>query len=581
MIYDEFILQAELSEIALQTDFILLLIVAAAMGFVATRTGQPTIIAYILTGILLGPAIFDLVEAGQPLIETMAELGLAFLLFLLGIKMRFDEIRHVLTPIVKISLPQMTLVALAGIGLAIPLGFSTTEAIIIGLAVMYSSTAVIIKMLTDKGEATSLHGKIDVGVLLVQDIIVVILLAVLATGQPDGALEIVTTLGTILVIVVIFGAAAVLASQYLLPPVFRRIADNTDVFFLVAVSWAFLFVFLSQELGLSIEMGAFLAGLAIAQLPYSKELQDRVNPLTDLFLLIFFASVSLELAPADLFEYWQEAIAASLLLMPAKFVIYFLLIDWQDFDIETTFLGSVNMIQVSEFGLIVGAAAVAGGFVNESILGFLTLVALFTMSVSVYVIQYNRQLYSRVRPYLDRWEQEEPRTEHAGAYKDHAVVIGYDEITRRILPLLDEHYEAVIIIDRNTDNIEAAQEAGYKGIFGDIRYEKIRKEAAIKKADLVFSSSVEGDVNKLILEEAGSDTIALLEAQTTEQARELYELGAHYVMVSPQLAADRLYEYLDLYLEDRDQFASKIQSEVEFLSQGIMSPRPTGGESDD
>jgi len=141
----------------LAPNFAIIVVAAAVMGLLATRTGQPTIIAYIVTGLLLGPAVFGIVSPG-PLTETMAELGLAFLLFLLGIKMRLDEIRHVLAPIVKISIPQMALVSLAGLGTALILDFGFWESVLIGLAVMYSSTAVIIKMLTDKGTATTLHG---------------------------------------------------------------------------------------------------------------------------------------------------------------------------------------------------------------------------------------------------------------------------------------------------------------------------------------------------------------------------------------------------------------------------------------
>jgi len=297
-----------MTEIALATDFAVIIVAATAVGLAARQLGQPTIVAYIATGLILGPALFGVVEPSE-LTETMAELGLAFLLFLLGIKMRIDEIRHILAPIVKISIPQMAGVTVVGVGVSFALGFSVTESIIIGLAVMYSSTAVVVKMLTDKGEATSLPGKIDVGVLLVQDIVVVIILAVLAAGVPESATEVAVNLGTVLALVAAIGAAAVLSSKYVLPDVFRRIADNKEVFFIASLGWAFLFVLVSMELDLSIEMGAFLAGIAIAQLPYSKELQDRVAPLTDLFMLIFFASVGLQLDASDLFEHWEQRLS--------------------------------------------------------------------------------------------------------------------------------------------------------------------------------------------------------------------------------------------------------------------------------
>jgi Kef-type K+ transport system membrane component KefB len=535
-----------------------------------------------VTGLLLGPAALGLV-APSPLTETMAELGLAFLLFLLGIKMRIEEIRHVISPIVKISIPQMALVALVGTGVALVLGFGLWESVLIGLAVMYSSTAVIIKMLTDKGTATSLHGKIDIGVLLMQDIVVVILLAILAAGQPDGVVEVLTTLGTVLVLVAIIGIVAMISSRYVLPPIFERISGDTQVFFLMAISWVFLCVFVSEELDLSIEMGAFLAGIAIAQMPYSKELQARVSPLTDLFILVFFVSVSLELDAAALLTYWQEAVIAALVLMPAKFVIFFLLIDWQGFDIKTTFLGSVNMIQVSEFGLIVGTVAVAGGFIGEGILGFLTLVALLTMAISVYVIKYNAALFERARPMLTRWESDEEGLEEPDEYHDHVVIVGFDEIARRAIRLLDDRYDQIVVIDRNADEIEAIEEAGYDAVFGDVQYAKIRKEAGVKYADFVFSSSVQTDVNKVILNEVKEDATVFVEAERREEAADLYERGADFVITAPYLSADRLKRYFEGYLTDSKQFEAAMEADLDVLRSDELFPaiRSTWEGSDD
>ena len=572
-----------MEQIALATDFAIIVVVATAVGLLARQFGQPTIVAYILAGLLIGPAALGVVTPGE-LTHTMAELGLAFLLFLLGIKMRLEDIEHVLRPIVKISIPQMILVCLAGMGVALVLGFSFWVALLIGLAVMYSSTAVVIKMFTDKDEVTSLPGKLDVGVLLVQDIVVVILLALLAAGRPEGVLDVAVTLLTILALVAVVGVVAIGASRYVLPRMFRRIADNKDVFFVVAIGWAFLFVLITQELNLSIEMGAFLAGLAIAQLPYSTELQDRITPLTDLFMLIFFVSIGLQLEASDLFAYWQEAIVAALVLMPAKFLIFFFLIDGQEFDLETTFLGSANMIQVSEFGLIVGTVAVAGGFIGEAVLGFLSLIALFTMGVSVYVIKYNHELYERLYPYLGRWESEEDRRVDREKLSGHAVVIGYDEVTRNALPLLNEYYGDVVVIDRKVAHVETLEAAGYDAIYGDFRHSKIRKEAGLKRADFVLSSTAEADVNRALLAEVGAETTVFVEAEWAEDARDLYKHGAHYVVMSTQLAAERLAGYLEAYFEDYGTFEAAIETDVMKLSRSDEFGDPLdsiGGGGDD
>jgi Kef-type K+ transport system membrane component KefB len=475
----------------------------------------------------------------------------------------------------------MALVALAGSGIALSLGFTGMEALIISLAVMYSSTAVVIKMLTDKDESTSLHGKINVGILLVQDVVVVILLAVMAAGRPESLAEVGTTLTIVLMLVAIISFVALTASRYALPPLFRHIADNRQVFFLVAISWAFLFVLISKEINLllaplgieaylSIEMGAFLAGLAIAQLPYSKDLKDRINPLTDLFVMVFFVTVALDLETSALLFYWQEAVITVLVLMPVKFLIFFTLINWQKFDLETTFLSSINMIQVSEFGIILGVAAVAGDFVGQEVLGYLTLIALITMAVSVYFIEYNHALYARLEPYFKRWETQAKFNGGKKKYQDHAVVIGYDAITRNILSLLAEHYEDLVVVDRRADHIQVLAEDGYTALYGDMRNATIRKGAAIKSAGFVISSSAELDVNSALLREAPDDAIVFVKAREVEDARELYERGAHCVIMSTPLAGDRLSSYLRAYLEDENAFKQIVRADAELL----RSPEP-------
>ncbi|AUX08698.1 Kef-type K+ transport system, membrane component [Halalkaliarchaeum desulfuricum] len=563
------------SEVALSFDLAIILLAATIAGFLARQTGQPTIIAYIIAGVIIGPVVLGLVEVTE-LTETLSELGLAFLLFLLGIKMRIDEIKHILSPIVKISLPQMAAVAAVGTGVSLALGFGTMESIIIGLAVMYSSTAVVIKMLTDLGETTTLHGKIDVGILLLQDVVVVIILAVLAAGRPESAAEVGTTLAVVLTLVAIITVAALAASKYALPPIFRRIADNKQIFFLIAISWAFLFVFVSDNVNLflaplgitaylSIEMGAFLAGVAIAQLPYSKELQDRVNPLTDLFVMIFFASVALSLDAGELFFYWQEAVIAAVVLMIGKFVIFFALISWQRFDSETTFFGSLYMIQVSEFGVVVATAAVVGDFIGVEILGFLTLVALITMGVSVYFFAYGGALYERAQPSLSRFEAEETFAEEKREYTDHAVVVGYDDLTRNVLELLDDHYDDLVVVDRQAAHVTQLTQKGYDAVFGDIGSGSIRKDIALKKADFVLSSSDQIEIGKTILRETSQDATVILEAGDDEDARALYDRGADYVIQSVPLSSERLADYLEALLEDPDTFEDAAERDVELL----------------
>ncbi|ELY42114.1 cation:proton antiporter [Natronorubrum sulfidifaciens] len=578
-----------MSEIALAADFAIIIVVATIVGLIARQTGQPTIIAYILTGLILGPVMFDIVTE-EGLVESMAELGLGFLLFLLGMKMRFDDIREILRPIINIAVWQTILQTALALAVAWALGFDPTEVVIIALATVFGATPIIVKILTDKDEITALPGKIDVGVLIVQDIYLVIILALLGADELGSASEIATTLGVIAVMMTFIGVFSIASSRYLLPKLFRRIADNKDVFLVVSIAWAFLFIAVSEQFDLSLEVGAFLAGISLAQLPYSKELEDRITPITDFFILVFFASIGLRLAADDLLAYWLEAIVASVVLMVGNFWIMFYLIDREDFSVETSFLGAINMVQVSEFSLVVGALAVQQGYIDTDVLGYLSLMALMTMSVSTYIINYNHTLYARSKPWFSRFESESKTDIDLKSYDDHAIAIGYDEVTQQVLPLLEEEYGDVVIIDRQTDHIEELEEEGrYDYIYGDFRHGEIRKESNLKNASFVLSSTVQLDVNKALLNEVSDDATVFVEAERIDDARELYDRGAAYVIMSTYLTAEKLSEYLEWYISDPASFDEAVERDIERITERARSD-PTdrqrrrtgpGGDGDD
>ncbi|WP_336365329.1 cation:proton antiporter [Halalkalicoccus salilacus] len=555
-------------QIALADDFALIVVTATAIGFLAKRTGQPTIVAYIFTGLLLGPVFFDLVVE-EGLVELMAELGLGFLLFLIGIEMRFDDIRDILRPIAVIAILQTVLQTALAFAVAWALGFTLVETVIIALATVFGATPIIAKVLSDKDELSSLPGRIDIGVLIIQDIYLVFLLAMLSAGEVESVADVGLTMATILAMVALIAVFSFASSRYFLPRLFRRIADDKDVFFVIGIAWAFLFIVIAEELGLSVEVGAFLAGLSLAQLPYSKELEERISPIIDFFILVFFASIGLRLAVDDLLAYWVEAVVASAVLMVGNFWIMFYLIDREDFSVETSFLGSINLIQVSEFSLVVGGIAVAQGFVDTPILGYLSLMALLTMTLSTYVINYNHEIYDRVKPWFARFESEEKRDVDLPEYRNHAVVIGYDEITERVLPLLKERYGEVVIIDRQTDHIEQLREDGeYAYIYGDFKHSEIRKAAKLKQANFILSSTVQPELNKRLLREVSEETIVFCEADRITDAEELYELGADYVILSTHLTGEKLTAYLESYFEGREAFATAVREDVRRIQRG-------------
>lgn len=548
-------------------EFALIILTALGLSYAARLTGQPTIVAYIGTGLVLGPVFLNVVPQTE-LVDLMAELGLGFLLFLIGIKMRIDDIRAILRPIIHIAIWQTILQTALAFVVAYLLGFTLLETTIIALATVFGATPVIVKLLTDNDELATLPGKIDVGVLILQDIYLVVLLALFSAESLQTPTEILTSIGTIFVLMGAIGIFSYLSARYLLPNLFRLVADDREAFFVVGIAWAFLFIVISEQLDLSLEVGAFLAGLSLAQVPYSSELTERIRPITDFFMLVFFTSIGLQLAAENLLAYWVEALVASAALMIGNFLIIFFLIDHEGFAPETSFIGSLNMAQVSEFSLVVGSLAIARGFIDAAILGYLSVMAIVTMSLSTYLINYNYQIYEHVKPYLARFESEEKRDVELKVYRDHAVVIGYDEIIQNALPLLQDRFGDVVVVDRNPAHTDVHRKAEYEYIYGDFKHGELRKAAGLNRAAFVLSSSVERDINRTLLKETGEETITFVEAASVDDATALYDQGADYVIMSTALTGEKIAAYLRTYFTAPETFWATIERDITHLNRG-------------
>lgn len=541
-------------------SIVLLIGAATVLGIGAQRTGQPKIIAYILAGLVLGPVGLDLVETGE-MLDLFSELGLVFLLFLIGLEIDIDEVRDILRETVGIAIVQMSLTFAVGLGLAVLTGFSGLSAAIVGASLTFSSTALVVKVLTERDEATTLPGRLDVGILLVQDVAVVVVLALL-TVEFSSLAQAALKLAEVLFMIAVVGALSVLSSRYFFSEVLREISENRLAFFTHGIAWAFVFITMADALGLSLEIGAFLAGIGLGQIPYSSELQETVRPLTDLFMAVFFINFGIGITGNSLQQYMLPAIATSAVLIATKFAVLFATIDRFKFTPGTSFKASVNMSQISEFGLILIGLAVAEGYTEPAASGYISMVAIMTMGSSAYLIRYRDRLEKGFKPLLKLIDSEEKTDLEVQRLKDHAVIIGYNRMAEEVCRKLSEEYE-IIVVDKDSENTERLGESDYRYLYGDFGHEELRKGASLDKAEFILSLSDQRDTNTEVLREKRDDAVAILEADSFEDATELYDLGADYVILENVLAADRIAEYIELYLEDRELFKEEIGSELD------------------
>ena len=488
-------------------DLVVVLIGAAVAGLLADKLKQPTLIAYLLAGIIVGPGILGLADPTE-LIEIMAELGLAFLLFLIGLKLDFGEIEHIFRPVIGISIPQMLLVAALSMVLTVLMGFEPVPAVIMGLAFMYSSTAVVVKLLNDTGGISKEYGQINTGILLVQDLAVVILMVVVASAGEGILSGLGPAFGFLIAAILI----TLFAVKYVLPKmVFEASKDSVNLL-VTGMMWLFVFVVAAEYFGLSLEVGAFIAGLGLGQINYSRELVEKVSPITDFFIALFFLNFGLNLSLGEFLTFWQEALILSLFLMPGKYLIISKLVEWQGFNKETSFKSGITMTQTSEFSLIFIAAAATAGLVTDEIVGLVSLVAIITMSLSTYFIIFRDKIFEKLDPEVTQSKSEEDEKE------DHAIVAGVPEGLEEIREILEKEFSEVYVIDSDPEKVESFEDVE----FDNFHHRDVRKSLDVDKAGLIMVNFEDESLVKEVRQE-NSEALILAKLDEDMEGVETYD----------------------------------------------------------
>jgi len=384
-----------------------LLLVAAAIGTLALKLRQPLIVAFLAVGILVGPAALGWVQSHDQ-VDLLASLGIALLLFVVGLRLDLHLIRSLGPVALATGLGQVVFTSVIGYVIALLLGMDNLPAIYVAVALTFSSTIIIVKLLSDKREIDSLHGRIAVGFLIVQDLVVILAMIVLsalgvAGERADGGLwrEIVLVLSKGLGLLAALG----FAMRYVLPRLLHQLARSPELLMVFAIAWAVALAALGDALGFSKEVGAFLAGVSIASTPYREAIGARLTSLRDFLLLFFFISLGAQLDIRLLGAQLTQAVAFSLFVLIGNPLIVMVIMGAMGYRKRTGFLAGLTVAQISEFSLIFGALGVSLGHIGADTLGLITLVGLVTIGLSTYLILYSHPLYDRIAPWLGWFER--------------------------------------------------------------------------------------------------------------------------------------------------------------------------------
>ena len=518
------------------------IIIAAVVFSLGARLARvPSIVAYILAGLFLGPAT-GVLEVSHAL-ELIAEVGIALLLFLVGLELSFDKIKAVGKVAVAAGIGQVVFTAAGGFAVSWLLGFDLMESLFLATALTFSSTVVVVKLLDQKGDLNSLYGRIAVGIFLVQDIVVIVVLTFLAGIGSADTIE----LGASLVgLGKAFGGMAILlgvvlvASRYLLPRPFAWAARSPETLFIWSLCWCFIIVAGAEVMELSLEIGAFIAGLSLAQLPYNDDLRRRVHPLMNFFIAIFFVSLGIQMEFGAALDQWWPAVVLSLFVLVGNPFIFMLIISRMGYGEKTSFFTSVTVAQISEFSFIFAAMGVTTGLIDTSILSLTAMVGVATIAISAYMILYNEALYRFVRwagllrPFKAQEEDETPPVEERSG---HIIVVGMNALGRNIVQRLREAGERVLAIDTDPGKFSGLP---CETMLGNVEYLSVLEDAGLPRAKLLVSALQIEDTNDLLTYRSRSHGVpCAIHAFDLSVIEELVELGALYLL-TPRVDGVRL-----------------------------------------
>ena len=513
------------------------LVVSAVIGALATQLRQPLIVAFIGVGVLVGPAGLDLVSAHEQ-IELLAELGIALLLFVVGLKLDLHLIRTTGPVALATGLGQVVFTSAIGLLIALGLGMGTVEALYLAVGLTFSSTIIIVKLLSDKREIDALHGRIALGFLIVQDVAAVLaLIGLTALGAAPGEGGVLREgLRVVGVGLAFLGAVAVFV-RYVLPPLLHRLARSPELLVLSAIAWALLLAALGDTLGFSKEVGAFLAGISLASTPYREAVASRLVSLRDFLLLFFFIDLGAGLDLSLLGAQLGPAAVFSVFVLVGNPLIVMAIMGFMGYRKRTGFLAGLTVAQISEFSLILGAMGVGLGHVSPQAMGLLTLVGLVTIGLSTYLILYSYPLYNRLSPALGLFERRVPHREQAedspgGAGAD-VILFGLGRYGRNIAKNLRRRGKQVLGVDFDPQAVAECRAEGLPVRYGDAEDPDILEYLPLAGARWVVNAAPGREANLTLLRSLqghGYRGKVVLTAHSAAEVQLFHEAGADKVL---------------------------------------------------
>lgn len=560
-----------------------IIVLAAILSIIARIFRQPAILAYLFTGVVISVLAANGIATSaaglheRETFQIFADLGIMFLLFLVGLEVNYTSLRYVGAVALSVGLLQVVFTALVGYGIAILLGFAPLSAVYIGIALTFSSTIVVVKLLSEKKELNSLYGKISIGLLLVQDFIAILVLIALSGIKSGADISLFSILFTTAQGIVIF-VLMVLLGKRVFPPLFDLLARSQELLFLMSLAWLFLMAAVMQWMNFSIEIGGFLAGIALANASEHYQIASRVRSLRDFFILIFFVILGSYLQFTTAGGLLIPVLIFSLFVLVGNLVIVMIVMSAMGYTSRTSFLTAVSIAQISEFSLVLANLGRGLGHIGDREFSLITWVGIITITASTYLINYNEAIYRKLRNVLLWFERKSTRVEEgfSDIEPKRVILVGFTRTGQSIAMHLKK--DELLIIDQDPEIIHALQSEGYSYLYGDASDDDLFEHVDLSQTELIISTVPTFEDNLALLElitrvnhergGKGERPIAfVVRAESDRDAVVLYRRGASYVLM-PHFTSGHVLGNMVAGTFDRDRLLHMRERELTLLTRG-------------
>ena len=561
------------------TDLILLVVTAFFSGLLMQRLGQPLILGYILTGIAFGPYTGGFALTSVHEIELLAEIGVALLLFALGLEFSLKDLK----PVKKIALIgtpiQIILTIGMGYGIGQLMGWDAKSSLWLGALVSLSSTMVLLKTLMNQGWLGTLSSKVMVGMLIVQDLAVVPLI-VLLPMLNDPSLGWIS-LEIAILKTVVFLAGMIFFGTRLLPLIMRYIAHlGSRELFLLAITAIGLGVgYLTYLVGLSFAFGAFVAGMVLSESDYGHQALSDIIPVRDLFGLLFFASVGMLLNPGFLLDHWKQVLMLVLIVSLGKGIIFALLARIFKYGNVVPLAVGLGLFQVGEFSFVLAQVGVSTNSISHEVYSLVLTTAIITMFLTPIISGQTAHLYALSK----RWFQHEPLDTinyPKSGLQNHVIIVGGGRVGFRIAQVLKRLSVPLLIIELDQLRVEQAKNSEITVIYGDASHEVVLEAAETSSARMLIITSPEVVIAQAIVENArkvNTEIQVVARAPGVEFLEEFKKLNISEVVIPEFEAGLEMARKALVHLHIP---AAKIQHYTESLRQDLFASLFSENEED-